>query len=87
MLVILVVGITGIWIGACIWRRKYLRKKDRLHELGKGLPSNVAVDTEGHLVGPGVRSSGPGVFMTGPGGSFSEKPKKERKKWRVTERT
>ncbi|KAL1897827.1 hypothetical protein Cpir12675_002172 [Ceratocystis pirilliformis] len=32
--------IVGCWIGACIWRRAYLRKKDRMYELGKGIPTN-----------------------------------------------
>lgn len=35
MLVILVVAIAGIWIGACLWRRRYVRRKDRAFELGK----------------------------------------------------
>ena len=35
MLVILVVGIAGIWIGACIWRRRYLKKKDRQSTIGQ----------------------------------------------------
>lgn len=35
MLIIVTVGIIAIWIGACIWRRKYLKKKDRMYELGK----------------------------------------------------
>ncbi|KAL7629482.1 hypothetical protein AAE478_001002 [Parahypoxylon ruwenzoriense] len=92
MIVIIVVGIAGIWIGACIWRRKYLKKKDRMYELGKGLPSNVAINTQGNLVGSGARdsdySNNPGMFMSGSGGAaYHEKPKKERKKWTVTQRT
>ncbi|KAK6062582.1 hypothetical protein SCUP515_13227 [Seiridium cupressi] len=90
MIVIVVVGIAGIWIGACIWRRKYLKKKDRMYELGKGLPSTVAVNAQGKLVGPGAPKAGdqPGVFMSGPNdAATSEKPKKERKRWNVTERT
>ncbi|KAI1134508.1 hypothetical protein F5Y05DRAFT_207031 [Hypoxylon sp. FL0543] len=91
MIVIIVVGIAGIWVGACIWRRKYLKKKDRMYELGKGLPSNVAINTQGNLVGPGARDStysNPGAFMSGSGGvAYNEKPKKERKKWTVTQRT
>ncbi|KAM0457388.1 hypothetical protein ACHAPV_003300 [Trichoderma viride] len=34
MLVILVVGIAGIWIGACIWRRRYLRKRELRKQAG-----------------------------------------------------
>lgn len=37
MIVILVVGIAGIWIGACVWRRRYIRKKDRQYAIGKRL--------------------------------------------------
>lgn len=86
-IVVVVVGIAAIWTGACIWRRKYLRKKDRMYELGKGLPSSVAVNAQGDLVGPGARNQ-PGVFMPGAAGAgLTEKPKKERKKWNVTERT
>ncbi|KAI1872830.1 uncharacterized protein JN550_003704 [Neoarthrinium moseri] len=91
MIVVVVVGIAGIWIGACIWRRKYLKKKDRMYELGKGLPSTVAVNAQGQLVGPGApKANGdPGVFMAGSaaGAGYAEKPKKERKKWNVTQRT
>jgi hypothetical protein len=89
MIVIVVVGIGGIWIGACIWRRKYLKKKDRMYELGKGLPSTVAVDAQGKLVGPGARAGDqPGLFMSGPGTEAgAEKPQKERKRWNVKERT
>ncbi|KAK6208226.1 hypothetical protein LQW54_007007 [Pestalotiopsis sp. IQ-011] len=90
MIVIVVVGIGGIWIGACIWRRKYLKKKDRMYELGKGLPSTVAVNAQGKLVGPGAaRADGqPGLFMSGPAaGEEAEKPKKERKRWNVIQRT
>ncbi|KAI0482510.1 hypothetical protein GGR56DRAFT_191191 [Xylariaceae sp. FL0804] len=88
MIVIVVVGIASIWTGACIWRRKYLKKKDRLYELGKGLPSTVAVNTQGNLVGPGARESTlseAGMFMSGSGGpAYNEKPKKPRKKWLFT---
>lgn len=35
MLVVLVVGIAGIWIGACLWRRRYLKKKDRQSTIGQ----------------------------------------------------
>jgi hypothetical protein len=62
-----------------------------MYELGKGLPSNVAVNTQGQLVGAGVprdRSSGaPMLSNNNMNTSFFEKPKKERKRWNVTERT
>ncbi|KAL7942543.1 hypothetical protein V8C42DRAFT_331310 [Trichoderma barbatum] len=34
MLVILIVGITGIWIGACIWRRRYVRNRELRRQAG-----------------------------------------------------
>ncbi|KAF2970187.1 hypothetical protein GQX73_g3356 [Xylaria multiplex] len=84
-IVVVVVAIIGIWTGACIWRRKYLKKKDRLYELGKGLPSTVAVNTHGNIVGTNARdstiSNGPGVFMSGPGGAPTEQPETRRSKW------
>ncbi len=42
MLVVIVVAIAGIWIGACIWRRRYLKRKDRMYELGKHSGSSAA---------------------------------------------
>ncbi|PON27169.1 hypothetical protein TGAM01_v204118 [Trichoderma gamsii] len=33
-IVVLVVGIAGIWIGACIWRRRYIRKRDLRKQAG-----------------------------------------------------
>ncbi|KAI0164765.1 hypothetical protein GGR57DRAFT_211420 [Xylariaceae sp. FL1272] len=85
-IVIVVVAIAGIWTGACIWRRKYLKKKDRLYELGKGLPSSVAVNTQGNLVGPGARDStisngGQGMFMSGPPAATAEEPAEKRSRW------
>ncbi|RWA14277.1 hypothetical protein EKO27_g783 [Xylaria grammica] len=83
-IVVVVVAIIGIWTGACIWRRKYLKKKDRLYELGKGLPSTVAVNTHGNMVGADARdstiSNGPGLFMSGPG-SAVQQPETRRSKW------
>ncbi|KAH6608465.1 hypothetical protein Trco_001811 [Trichoderma cornu-damae] len=49
MLVILVVGITSIWIGACIWRRRYVRNRERRRQAGNtdswgsGVPTSEAV--------------------------------------------
>lgn len=82
-----VVAIIGIWSGACIWRRKYLKKKDRLYELGKGLPSSIAVNTQGNLVGTGVNardsaiSNSPGMFMSGSDDVAAGQPEKPRSKW------
>ncbi|KXJ91438.1 hypothetical protein Micbo1qcDRAFT_175640 [Microdochium bolleyi] len=85
-IVVVIVAIIAIWTGACIWRRKYLKKKDRMYELGKGLPSSVAVNHQGDLVGPGARDStysGQGPLMAGA----TAPVEKERRKWNPTQRT
>ncbi|KAK2068980.1 hypothetical protein P8C59_003590 [Phyllachora maydis] len=91
-LVVVVVAITGIWIGSCVWRKHYLAKKDRQYALGKGL----ARATESGRVVPNtsagsVHVPGAGIFNPAPIGSAGvydgEKVRKEKKKWVVTERT
>ncbi|TDZ41489.1 hypothetical protein CTRI78_v009593 [Colletotrichum trifolii] len=90
MLVILVVAIAGIWVGACIWRRRYLRRKDRMYELGKHAhkgPSGIIAGSGVNVNQAGI-VSGPGSFMPGPPPSaYEEKPPKEKKKWVVNQRT
>lgn len=47
MLVILVVAIAGIWVGACIWRRRYLKKRERLAAWGrKGASAPGATESQ-----------------------------------------
>lgn len=93
-LVVMVVAIAGIWTGACIWRRHYLRKKDRQYALGK----NLAHATEPGRVVPNATNAGSvyvpaaGLFNPAPISSAgiydTEKPKKPNgKKWVVNERT
>ncbi|KAK3362314.1 hypothetical protein B0T25DRAFT_512550 [Lasiosphaeria hispida] len=91
-LIIMVVAVIGIWVGACIWRRRYLRKKDRQYALG----ANLAHATESGRVVPNDSNAGslhvPGATMFQPAplssaGVYHEKPKKEKKKWIVRERT
>ncbi|KAK3329838.1 hypothetical protein B0H66DRAFT_39287 [Apodospora peruviana] len=92
-LVIMVVAIVGIWIGACIWRRRYLRKKDRQYALGR----NLAHATESGRVVPNASNAGSlhvpgaGMFTAAPlsaaGVYDQEKVKKAKKKWVVKERT
>ncbi|KAK2612737.1 hypothetical protein QQS21_001188 [Conoideocrella luteorostrata] len=91
MLVILVVGIAGIWIGACIWRRRYLRKKDRQTSLGQKHSGSASNPSWGPAV-TGSDSATPMTFPTGRDaerGIVNEKPRKEKqkKKWTVTQRT
>lgn len=85
------VGIAGVWMGTCLWRRHYLAKKDRQYALGK----NLARATESGRVVPNtsagsVHLPGPGVFTPAPiasAGVYDLKVKKEKKKWVVKERT
>lgn len=90
MLVILVVGIAGIWIGACIWRRRYLRRKDRQSFLGQKHSGSASNPTWGPTV-TGSDSSTPMTKANNsrdPESAFTaEKPSKNKKKWRVRERT
>ncbi|KAJ6445052.1 integral membrane protein [Purpureocillium lavendulum] len=89
MLVILVVGIAGIWIGACIWRRRYLRKKDRQTSLGQKHSGSASRPSWGPAV-TGSDSATPMNFTRDPEpAAYAEKPRKtkEKKKWTVTQRT
>ncbi|ROV93005.1 hypothetical protein VMCG_08980 [Cytospora schulzeri] len=97
-IVVMVVGIAGIWIGAAFWRRHYLRTKDRQYSLGKNLARRTGSGQNpygGPMGGTPDRSqasmsSRPGMFMPGPAGGsnmYHEKPPKAKKKWTVTGRT
>jgi hypothetical protein len=79
MLVILVVGIAAIWIGACVWRRRYLRKKDRQTTLSQKTPVTGAGV-------PGSDSTTPMTFARDPE-QHAENRDKEKKKWNVEQRT
>jgi hypothetical protein len=91
-LVIMVVGIICIWVGACIWRKRYLRRRDRQYALG----TNLAHATESGRVVPNASNGGSihvpqaGMFSPAPisaAGVYGEKPKKEKRKWMPRERT
>lgn len=91
MLVVLVVAIAGIWIGACIWRRKYLKKKDRQTSLGQKHSGSASRPSWGPTV-TGSESATPMAFNAGRDaeqGVIPEKPRKtkQKKKWTVTQRT
>lgn len=88
-LVVMVVAIVGIWVGACVWRRRYLRKKDRMYALG----TNQARATESGRIVPNGSSAGSvhapaaGMFDPAPitsAGVYGEKPK--TKKWALRNR-
>ena len=92
-LVVMVLGIAGIWIGACVWRKKYLAKRDRQYALGK----NLARATESGRIVPNGSQAGsihvPGAGMFNPaplsaaGVYDQEKASKARNKWVVSNRT
>ncbi|OAQ95514.1 integral membrane protein [Purpureocillium lilacinum] len=90
MLVVLVVGIAGIWIGACIWRRRYLRKKDRQTSLGQKHSGSASRPSWGPAV-TGSDAATPMNFApdTERAAYAAEKPRKtkEKKKWTVSQRT
>lgn len=95
-LVVVVFAIAGIWVGACVWRRHYLRKKDRQYALGKRL---AHATESGRVVNNAsnagsVHMPGAGLFSPAPlsaAGVYDEeklsKKKKEKKRWTVTQRT
>ncbi len=92
MIVILVVGIAAIWVGACIWRRRYLRRKDRQSTLGQKQSGSASQPSWG----PGLQNSESGAGFYAPRDetlpSFvgaDEKPRKDKtkKKWTVSRRT
>ncbi|OAA77052.1 hypothetical protein LEL_06736 [Akanthomyces lecanii RCEF 1005] len=92
MLVVLIVAIAGIWIGACIWRRRYLRRKDRQTSLGQKQSGSASRPSWGP--GTAVPKSDSGAPITYssnaeaayPSFDSAEKPK-QKKKWTVTSRT
>ncbi|CAM1511768.1 Fc.00g092810.m01.CDS01 [Cosmosporella sp. VM-42] len=108
-LVVMVVAIAGIWVGACIWRRRYIRKKDRQTSLGQKHSGSASRPSWGPgMEGSTTASPAPtpydpaydpqrnsaGVFTPQPGAAAAAlaekpapKPKKDRKRWIVKERT
>jgi hypothetical protein len=98
MLVILVVGIAAIWIGACIWRRRYLKKKDRQSTLGQKQSGSASHPSwgPGFSEPSGVLAVSPqtedpaakGSFMPGATAAALEKGEEKRKsKWMSKSRT
>ncbi|KAH8788040.1 hypothetical protein F5883DRAFT_597723 [Diaporthe sp. PMI_573] len=94
-IIVMVLGIAGIWIGAAFWRRSYLRKKDRQYALGKNIAQRTGSGQNtygGESGGTPTRSEGsmhpgrPGVFMPATISEANvyetEKPAKTNK-WRV----
>jgi len=92
-IVVVAVGIAGIWVGACVWRRRYLRKKDREYALGRSLGGAGAAAPSQGASQPGVRMPQAGMFAPASISTANvyetEKPqsKRERQRWVVSERT
>ena len=91
-LIVMVLAIVGIWVGACIWRKKYLAKRDRQYALGK----NMAHATSSGRIVPNASQAGSihvpsaGMFAPAPltsAGVYGEKANQGRNKWAVNERT
>lgn len=97
MLVILIVGIAGIWIGACIWRRRYLRKKDRQNILGQKHSGSNSRPSWGPPPGAGLAdreqvdyskfTREPLPNMTAAAGTAEEKAARKSKRWNPIQRT
>ncbi|TQV90427.1 hypothetical protein V2A60_010420 [Cordyceps javanica] len=92
MLVVLIVVIAGVWIGACIWRRRYLRRKDRQTSLGQKQSGSASRPSWGPTTMPTSDSGAPMNYSGGAEAAYpkfesTEKPPKQKKKWTVTSRT
>ncbi|CEI40320.1 hypothetical protein FVEN_g1752 [Fusarium venenatum] len=96
MIVVLVVGITAIWVGACIWRRRYLKKKDRQSHLIQKHSGSASRPSWG----PGMEASEGGIpyddesnrnshglMLPGATAGAVEEEPKEKKRWIVRDRT
>ncbi|PHH88099.1 hypothetical protein CDD83_7969 [Cordyceps sp. RAO-2017] len=88
MLVVLVVGIAGIWIGACVWRRRYLRNKDSQTSLGQKHSGSNSNPSWGPAIN-GSDSATPMTYATDAEASYVDKSQKTKDKrtWIVTRRT
>lgn len=97
MVVVLSLAITLGWIGACLLRRRYKRRKEREYELrppaapwvtGPGAhPGGISgASPYGDVKGKNRESVG-GMFISRPMSTARMSEKKEAKKWVVTERT
>jgi len=96
MIVVIVIGIIVIWVGACLWRRRRLRKKDMQYELRPpGVPwaesSLKAGPPYGYadgIVAPGAKGAkGKSAVRYGITPAEVQAEKAGRKKWIVKERT
>ncbi|CAG9980434.1 unnamed protein product [Clonostachys byssicola] len=65
MIVIVVVAIVGIWVGACIWRRRYIKKKDRQSTIGQKQSGSASHPSWGPGF-PEHSTSAPNIAATPP---------------------
>lgn len=68
MAIVIVVGLTALWVGAWYWRRAYLRKKEREIEMS---PSGAWGPHHVHG-GNGMSDAESGVMSGGNGGHHKE---------------
>jgi hypothetical protein len=82
MIVVLTLAIILGWIGACLLRRRYIRRKEREYELRPPIAPWVAGQPTAHP-GPGMSPYGDGVvpkgkqrdsMVGGGGGMFVSRP-------------
>jgi len=97
MLVVIVIAIIVLWIGACLLRRRYVRKKEMQYELR---PPTVPW-AENSTKGPGPYAYEDGTidsriagkqkerdsFVTPADARMASANRSEKKKWVVKERT
>lgn len=92
MLVVLVVGIAAIWIGACIWRRRYLKRKDRQSTFGQKHSGSIQHPSWGPPLGstpaaPEMAYAQRRNDMPTFNSAEDNRKPKGKKKWTVSERT
>ena len=75
MLGVLVVGIIGLWLVACLLRRRYIRKREKEIEMRPPVawgPHQLQGMTGGYNYGDGVVDSGRAEKQNGGGGHHKE---------------
>lgn len=87
MVIILAIGIIAVWVAACLFRKRHIRKKEKEYEMNHGTVVPM---------GPDGRPNYSAAFIPNPEGGLkgaplaSDKPPKDKKgkaRWIVKERT
>jgi len=88
MVVILVVGFVGIWVAACIFRKRYLAKKEKEYELTHPIP--LGPDGKPNYAAaypPNADQAGKAPPIDVEQGMKEKEKGKGKAKWIVKERT